>query len=131
VSVVLIHIIAGLTAVVSGVVALSVTKGGAVHRTAGSVFVWSMVVMGSLGAIVAATRLHIPVQRINIVAGLFVAYLVTTSLITVRPLHRAWIDIVGACVAFGVAAGCFAMAIASMSQPTFSWFPAVPAAVFG
>jgi uncharacterized membrane protein len=130
VSLVLVHIVAGFSAVMAGVFALFVTKGGALHRTAGSVFVWSMVVMGTLGAIMAASRLHLPVQKINIVAGLFAAYLVTTSLLTVRPLNRRWIHVLAACIAFGVAAFAFAVAIAGLAQPKPSWFPAVPATIF-
>jgi len=130
VSVIIVHMVAGFAAVIAGVVALFVTKGGALHRTAGSVFVWSMVVMGTLGAIVAASRLHIPAQRINIVAGLFVAYLVTTSLLTVRPLHRRWIDVGAAGIAFGVAATGYAVALVSLAQPKVVWFPAVPATIF-
>lgn len=130
-SLVIVHIVAGFSAVIAGVVALFVMKGGGLHRTAGSVFVWSIVVMGTLGAIIAASRLDVPVQRINIVAGLFVAYLATTSLLTVRPLDRPWIDVIAACIAFGVAAGAFVMALVALAQPRVSWFPAVPATIFG
>jgi hypothetical protein len=90
-----------------------------------------MVVMGTLGAIMAGSLLHLPIQKINIVAGLFAAYLVTTSLLTVRPLHKRWIDIGAACVGFGVAAGALAVALGAVSTQKISWFPAVPAAIFG
>jgi hypothetical protein len=131
VSLLLVHIVAGFSAVVAGVAALFVTKGGALHRTAGSMFVWSMVVMGTIGAIEAASRLHNPVQRINVVAGLFVTYLVTTSLLTVRPLDRRWIDVLAACVAFVVAGSAFAVGAVGLAQPKISWFPALPATIFG
>jgi uncharacterized membrane protein len=127
----MVHIVAGLAAVVAGAIAISVTKGGRLHRSAGAVFVWAMVVMGLLGAIIAATRLYLPVQRINVAAGLFTAYLVTTSLLTVRPLRTRWIDISAAGLAFSTSAGCFALVLASLGQATNSWFPAVPATIFG
>ena len=44
-SIVIVHIIAGLTAIVAGAVALSVTKGGALHRKSGMVFVGAMTVL--------------------------------------------------------------------------------------
>jgi hypothetical protein len=131
VTLLLIHIVAGFSAVIAGIVALFVTKGGALHRTAGSAFVWSMVAMGTFGAILAASQLQMPVHQVNVVAGLFVAYLVTTSLLTVRPLNRRWIDIFAACIAFVVAACAFAVTLVALGEPKISWFPAVPATIFG
>ena len=53
---VLVHIIAGLSAIVAGTVALSSAKGATLHRKAGMVFVATMAVMASLGAGIMGLR---------------------------------------------------------------------------
>jgi uncharacterized membrane protein len=128
----LIHIVAGLSAILAGAAALLVTKGGAVHRKAGLVFVAAMIVMGSMGAIIAATRLENPAQKFNIVAGLFVVYLVTTSLLTVRAdARKHWMDGTALATAMGIAIFALGMAVFATPDPKFRWFPTVPATVFG
>ena len=78
-----IHIGAGTAALLSGYTALAVIKGAEWHRRVGLVFVVSMLVMALVGAFIAATK---PVAAaLNVPAGLITAYLVTTSLVTVRP----------------------------------------------
>jgi len=42
-----IHIVAGGLAIVLGAVALSVKKGGTIHRRSGLLFVYAMLVMGT------------------------------------------------------------------------------------
>src|SRR5258706_5374571 len=69
----LVHIIAGLLAILTGAVALSAPKGGTLHRKSGIVFVCAMLVMSSLGAWIAAMMVmagdqpHI--QSLNVIAG--------------------------------------------------------------
>ena len=77
----LVHVVAGSLAIVSGYVALFAAKGAKVHRRAGMVFVGSMVVMGLFGAGMAAFK----AEPVNVVAGLVASYLVVTGLTTVRP----------------------------------------------
>jgi uncharacterized membrane protein len=45
-----VHITGGIVAIVAGFVALYALKGASVHRKAGLVFVYAMVVMASSGA---------------------------------------------------------------------------------
>jgi hypothetical protein len=59
-------------------VALSVKKGGTVHRRGGLLFVYAMLVMGTTAAILG-----------NVGGGLMTAYFVVTALTTVRPVS-AW-----------------------------------------
>src|SRR5262245_39883010 len=79
----IVHIAAGCTGLLSGYLALSVTKGAASHRQAGQVFVAAMLTMCLFGGIIA--------QRIqawavvNTTAALLSGYLVVTGLLTVRP----------------------------------------------
>jgi uncharacterized membrane protein len=70
-----IHIAAGGLALVLGAVALSVKKGGTVHRRSGLLFVYAMLVMGISAAILG-----------NVGGGLMTVYFVVTALTTVRPV---------------------------------------------
>lgn len=76
----LIHIIAGFLVLASGAVALYSLKGGKLHRKGGTIFVYAMLVMASLGAILAALK----PERISVIGGVLACYLVTTALLTVR-----------------------------------------------
>ena len=51
-----IHIAAGGLAMVLGAVALSVKKGGTIHRRIGLLFVYAMLVMGISGAILGIRK---------------------------------------------------------------------------
>jgi len=75
------HIAGGAVALVAGVVALCVSKGGPVHRAAGDVFVASMVVMAVFAAVLGVVR---PGQVINVFIAAFTLYLVMTSWLTAR-----------------------------------------------
>jgi uncharacterized membrane protein len=76
------HVIGGAIAVVTGFVALFARKGAQLHRRSGTIFVYAMLVMSLSGAVMAVGRAG---AAINIPAGLVTAYLVITSLNTVRP----------------------------------------------
>jgi uncharacterized membrane protein len=77
-----IHIAAGGLALVLGAVALSVKKGGTIHRRSGLLFVYAMLVMGTSAAILG-----------NVGGGLMTAYFVVTALTTVRPVSP-WIRVI-------------------------------------
>lgn len=79
-----IHIAAGGAAIVLGAVALTVKKGGTIHRRSGLLFVYAMLVMGFTASILGALR-HGPTDG-NVMAGLMTAYFVGTALTTVRPV---------------------------------------------
>jgi uncharacterized membrane protein len=72
-----IHVAAGGLALVLGAVALSVKKGGTIHRRSGLLFVCAMLVMGIGAAILG-----------NVGGGLMAVYFVVTALTTVRPVSR-------------------------------------------
>src|SRR5258707_14370814 len=76
------HVPAGAIAVVAGFVALFVLKGGPLHRRSGMMFVYAMLVLTFSGLVMAIGRAG---SALNISAGTVTAYLVITSLITVRP----------------------------------------------
>ena len=77
------HIAAGGTAIVSGYAALLVRKGGRSHRATGSVFVPAMLITGVMAAALATT---IP-QRGNVLRGIFTVYLVASAWMTVQRKH--------------------------------------------
>jgi len=74
------HVLGGLAAIVSGFVALFVVKGGGRHRRSGTVFVYTMLVMALTGVVMAAIRGN----GGNVMGGSLAAYLVVTGLLTVR-----------------------------------------------
>ena len=104
------HVIAGAIGIVSGLVALFALKGLTLHRTSGMVFVYACLVMSLSGAVMAVGRAG---AAVNIPAGLVTAYLVITSLATVRApssgsqrLNRA-----AMVAAFAIGAGSLVVAI--------------------
>ena len=86
------HIIAGTLGIVSGFVALYVTKGASLHRRAGIVFVYAMLTTGVGGLLIAIVRNVAP--SINIPAAVLTGSLVITALTTMRPASTAtrWLD---------------------------------------
>jgi hypothetical protein len=97
-----IHIAAGGLAIVLGAVALSVKKGGAIHRRSGMLFVYAMLVMGTTASILEFRR---SAAATNVVAALMSMYFVGTALTTVRPASR-WtraINVAALLVAAGLA----------------------------
>ena len=78
--VIVVHVAAGGVALVAGFIALFAVKGATIHRKTGIIFVYAMVVMGLLGAAVAAAG----GGEASTVAGLLSAYMVITALTTVR-----------------------------------------------
>jgi hypothetical protein len=79
----IVHILAGSLGLLSGYVALYASKGATLHRKSGMLFVYSMLTMTACGLVVAVGR---DWWLVNIPAALLTAYLVVTSLATVRPL---------------------------------------------
>lgn len=77
-----VHFAAGLVSIVGGTVALSVAKGGPLHKRSGLVFTWGMVVLGLTAAGIGMYE-NRPSQAF---AGLIVVYLVLTALTTVKPV---------------------------------------------
>jgi len=81
-----IHIAAGGLAIVLGAVALSVKKGGTIHRRSGLLFVSAMLVMCTSASILGLRKGGLTDG--NFMAGLLTLYFVGTALMTVRPVSR-------------------------------------------
>jgi uncharacterized membrane protein len=76
----LLHIAGGILAIISGFAAVFVRKGSPLHRATGNVFTISMLCMATGGAYLALLKW----QEINIVAGVFTVYLVSTAWLVVK-----------------------------------------------
>ena len=103
-----IHIVAGGLAIILGAVALSVMKGGTIHRRSGMLFVYAMVVMGITASILG-----------NLGGGLMTGYFVGTALTTVRPLS-AWtrtFHVAALTVVVGLALLTFVGGVKAFSSP--------------
>jgi hypothetical protein len=104
----LVHILAGALALITGYVALYAAKGAPLHRKAGLVFVYAMLTMTMGGIVVAIGENAAP--HINVPAALLTSYLVVTSLTTIRPLASAsggrWLDIAGLILAAALGVYC-------------------------
>jgi uncharacterized membrane protein len=111
-----VHIIAGSIAIVAGFISVFALKGAKLHRKSGMIFVYSMLVLSTTGAVIATLK-H---QTANIIGGSLAFYMVTTALLTVRARDRGsrWAD--AASLVIGTAVGGFAMKTGSdaMNTPT-------------
>ena len=85
------HIIAGLTGIGSGFVALYTLKGAKLHRKSGMIFVCAMLVVAITGAAMGALLS----EMAAVIPGTLTFYLVITALLTVRRpvLKFHWIDL--------------------------------------
>jgi uncharacterized membrane protein len=110
-----IHVLAGATAILVGLLTLYVAKGGPLHRKAGTVFVYAMLVMALSGAVIAVGREG---AAVNIPAGLVTTYLVITAFLTVQPPSERsrQIERGAMAAAFALSAGCVVSAIVSAAQ---------------
>ena len=91
----LVHVLAGAVALVTGYLALYAAKGSALHRKSGIWFVYSIVTMGALAVVINVF------EGEDWGGGLVVAYFVLTALTTVRPAaeRRRWLEVGGMLVA--------------------------------
>jgi uncharacterized membrane protein len=115
-----IHIAAGGLAIVLGAVALSVKKGGTIHRRSGLLFVYAMLVMGTSASILGLRRGGLTDG--NVMAGLLTLYFVGTALTTVRPASR-WTrrtTAVALTFALGLALGAIVSGVKAFNGPRLS-----------
>jgi uncharacterized membrane protein len=77
---VVLHIGGGTVGLISGAAALTVRKGGSLHRWIGNVFFVSMGIMATIGATVSPLLS----DRVSTVAGIFTLYLLATAWMAVK-----------------------------------------------
>lgn len=82
---VIVHISAGVLAILTGYTAALATKGETLHRAAGKIFVAAMLIMATMATYLAISlRGQLPGQTSNIAAGALAFYLVLTAYVTVE-----------------------------------------------
>jgi hypothetical protein len=99
-AVLFLHILGGLLAIISGYAALLARKGGPLHRRAGVLFVYSMLVMGVGAAVVGLAR-GLPTW----LGGPVTVYFVITALRTVRRGSRPNLLVDGGLLVMAVLTG--------------------------
>jgi len=112
----LLHILAGGLGLLSGYVALAVSKGGTLHRKAGMLFVYVMTTSAITGMLISAAGGVAP--AINVPLGLLTFYLVMTSLTTVRPPadESRWLNIAAMVMAFAIGLACFGLSFQALAK---------------
>lgn len=126
-----IHVLAGALGRLAGYVALSVSKGAALHRKSGMFFVDVMVVMSMTGLLVSAARGIAP--AINVPTALLTFYLVITGIASVgsRSNWSRQLDVAAMILAFAIAAGCVVLAVVSVGKGGAEAGLAYPLVLFG
>jgi uncharacterized membrane protein len=127
-SIVPVHVLAGLLALVFGYVALAATKGAALHRKSGRLFVGAMLTMSLSGAVMSAVKTG--GVSVNVIAGSLTFYFVATGLLSVRSRNAKSDRIDAAALLFVVTLAVFAFITGldvSRSNPPL----AAPMFVFG
>lgn len=126
-----IHIIAGSIAIIAGFISVFAVKGLKLHRKSGMIFVYSMVVLGLTGAVIATVRHQPP----NIIGGSLAFYMVITAFLTVRPRDERsrWIDVGVLLVGIAVGAGAIKIGLDALNNPsrTMNGVPSVMMFIFG
>ena len=127
----LVHIIAGTLGLVAGFVALYVAKGARIHRRSGMVFVYLMLAVCVAGLAMALGRKVAP--SVNVPAALITAYLVITSVATVKPPSRGgrWLHLGGMGVVLAVVIADAVFAVQALNGRAPDGMPAFPFFLFG
>jgi hypothetical protein len=112
-----VHVIAGLVGIVAGFVALAALKGGRRHRRSGMVFVYAMLTMSATGAAIALLRSN---GWGTAMGGFLAFYLVTTGLLTSRrrvPGFR-WTDLAALLMAVTLGVTYYTFGFQAVSSPS-------------
>jgi uncharacterized membrane protein len=111
-----IHIIAGVIGLVSGAVALSARKGAKLHRMGGMIFVYAMMIVGITGTVMGALLS----EMAAVIPGVLTFYLVLTSWLTIRRpvLNFHWLDLCAMLLGLTVGIASFNYGFVADGQPT-------------
>jgi uncharacterized membrane protein len=110
-----IHIAAGLVGIISGAIALYALKGAKVHRKSGMVFVYAMVLM-TMSALPMAIAGGI---RFSASQAALTLYLVVTALLTTRQRVQEfrWINVAAMLTALAIGLYDLALGVEAMNSP--------------
>ena len=120
------HVLMGTGAFVSGLIAIGARKGGRWHRSAGVIFVYTMVAMGLSGVAIAVYQ-----GKADVAAGALASYLVFTGWTTLKPLPGAGTgtDVALMALAFLFGASAIGNAFTALASPG-NTLHGVPAGMF-
>ena len=127
----LLHICAGTTGVLSGFVAVFLRKGSRRHRIIGNVFFIAMLALGGSGAYMAVLKSQVP----NVLGGVLTCYMVATAWMTARRSEGepGMFDRVALLTILAVAATEWILGLEAITSPTGMkyGYPAWPYFIFG
>jgi hypothetical protein len=112
-----VHIIAGLIGLTSGAIALSVRKGAILHRKSGLIFVYAMMIVAITGTVMGA----LISEMAAVIPGALTFYLVLTSFLTVRRSvvqKSSWIDFGAMLIGLMVGVASVVYSFVAEGQPT-------------
>ena len=111
-----IHIIAGVVGLVAGAIALSARKGANLHRKGGMIFVYAMTIVAITGTVMGA----LISEMAAVIPGMLTFYLALTSLLTVRHpvMNFQWIDLGAMLLGLTVSITSFSYGFTADVQPT-------------
>ncbi|HTU11021.1 MAG TPA: hypothetical protein VMG08_09005 [Allosphingosinicella sp.] len=127
----LVHIVGGSAALVSGAAALTLRKGGRWHGRAGTVFFGAMTVMTLTGALIAALK----PERATAAIGILTCYLVATAWWTARRRDgkAGRFEVAALAVGLGCALALLSFGLIAMNSPRgrIDLLPFPPMFLFG
>jgi uncharacterized membrane protein len=124
-----VHIVMGLTALISGAAAMTFRKGSRLHRQAGNVFFVAMLIMAASGAWIAAI---ITPNGGNVMGGALAFYLTLTAWATVwrPPRETGWLEIGAALLGLATASVGLVFGLRAVQSPRGLFYGYPPALYF-
>jgi uncharacterized membrane protein len=109
----ILHILAGSIGLISGTFALSVRKGGRLHRTSGNVFTVAILVLASSALYLAIMKS----QHGNIIASIITFYMIATAWLAGRRRSVGGLDFAALFVGIGGAAAIITLGVWTLHHP--------------
>ncbi len=109
----IVHVLAGSVGLLAGTIAMSVRKGGRLHRASGNVFAAAMLTLASSALCLAIMKS----QHGNIVGSIITFYMITTAWLAGRGRGMGWLDFAGLFVGIGGAAAIMTLGVYTLQHP--------------
>jgi len=109
----ILHILAGTVSLLAGTLAMSVRKGGRLHRASGNVFTVAILVL-------ASSALYLAIQKSqngNIIAAIITFYMITTAWLAGRRRSIGRLDLAALLVGTGGAAAILTLGVHTLHHP--------------
>jgi hypothetical protein len=109
----ILHILAGSIGLLSGVIAISVRKGGSLHRASGNVFTVATLILAASALYLALMKS----QHANIIASIITFYMIATAWLAGRGRGISWLDSAALFVGIGGAAAIITLGVWILGHP--------------